>query len=93
MNEYKTLFSPLTLRGVTLKNRVVMMPMGSNFAGHDGELTDDHAAYYTLRAKGGTGLILAEWRHDLSLTEAGGVIKAGLWIRFRFDSEHACVTM
>jgi len=60
MNEYKTLFSPLTLRGVTLKNRVVMMPMGSNFAGHDGELTDDHAAYYTLRAKGGTGLILVE---------------------------------
>ena len=60
MNKYKTLFSPLTLRGVTLKNRVVMMPMGSNFAGHDGELTDDHAAYYTLRAKGGTGLILVE---------------------------------
>ncbi|MGI5978666.1 MAG: FAD-dependent oxidoreductase [Oscillospiraceae bacterium] len=60
MNEYKNLFSPLTLRGVTLKNRVVMMPMGSNFAGCNGGITDDHIAYYTLRARGGTGLILVE---------------------------------
>lgn len=41
---------------MTLKNRVVMMPMGSDFAGHDGELSDEHIKYYELRARGGTGL-------------------------------------
>ena len=59
-NNFKHLFSPLTVRGMTMKNRVVMMPMGSNFAGHDGELSDEHITYYELRAKGGTGLIIVE---------------------------------
>ena len=45
---------------MTLKNRVVMMPMGSDFAGHDGELSDEHIKYYELRARGGTGLIMVE---------------------------------
>ena len=35
-NNFPHVFSPLTIRGMTLKNRVVMMPMGSDFAGHDG---------------------------------------------------------
>ena len=59
-------FSPLTIRGMTLKNRVVMMPMGSDFAGHDGELSDEHIKYYELRARGGTGLLYVR---DVSLTE------------------------
>ena len=45
---------------MTLKNRVVMMPMGSDFAGHDGELSDEHIKYYELCARGGTGLIMVE---------------------------------
>ena len=59
-NRYRTLFSPLTLRGVTLPNRVVMMPMGSDFASVTGEVSDEHIEYYRLRARGGTGLILVE---------------------------------
>ncbi len=31
-NNFPHVFSPLTIRGMTLKNRVVMMPMGSDFA-------------------------------------------------------------
>ena len=54
------IFSPLTLRGMTMKNLVDMMPMGSDFAGHNGELSDEHIKYYELRARGGTGLILVE---------------------------------
>ena len=45
---------------MTLKNRVAMMPMGSDFAGHDGKLSDEHIKYYELRARGGTGLIMVE---------------------------------
>ena len=33
-----------------------MMPMGSDFAGHDGELSDEHIKYYELRARGCQGV-------------------------------------
>lgn len=45
---------------MTLKNRIVMPPMGTNFAGPNGEITDEHISYYEQRAKGGTGLIILE---------------------------------
>lgn len=60
MSEYKTIFSPVTIKKMTIKNRIVMPPMGTNYAGPNGELTDDHIKYYELRAKGGTGLIIVE---------------------------------
>ena len=59
-NNFSHLFSPLIVRGLTIPNRSVMMPMGSDFAGPDGALSDEHISYYALRAKGGTGLILVE---------------------------------
>ncbi len=43
-----------------------MMSMGSDFAGHDGKLSDEHIKYYELRARGGTGLLYVR---DVSLTE------------------------
>lgn len=59
-NNFKHVFRPLTVRGMTMPNRVAMMPMGSDFAGHDGELSDEHIKYYEQRARGGTGLIIVE---------------------------------
>ena len=59
-NNFKHIFSPLKVRGMVMPNRVAMMPMGSDFAGHDGELSDEHIKYYELRARGGTGLIIVE---------------------------------
>lgn len=59
-NAFKTLFSPLELRGLTLPNRVVMMPMGSDLASVTGEISDEHIEYYKNRALGGTGLIILE---------------------------------
>lgn len=70
-NNFPHVFSPLTIRGMTLKNRVVMMPMGSDFAGHDGELSDEHIKYYELRARGGTGLIMVK----IDLCKISGRIK------------------
>ena len=43
-----------------LKNRIVMPPIGSNFANLDGSFAQKHYNYYELRAKGGTGLITLE---------------------------------
>jgi 2,4-dienoyl-CoA reductase-like NADH-dependent reductase (Old Yellow Enzyme family) len=53
------LFSPFTLNGVTLPNRIVMAPMTRNFSPH-GVPGPDVAAYYRRRAEGGVGLILTE---------------------------------
>lgn len=43
-----------------MPNRIAMMPMGSDLAGHTGELSDEHIKYYEQRARGGTGLIIVE---------------------------------
>jgi 2,4-dienoyl-CoA reductase-like NADH-dependent reductase (Old Yellow Enzyme family) len=54
------LFSPLTLRGVTLKNRIAMSPMCMYSAGEDGMATDFHLAHLSSRATGGVGLVITE---------------------------------
>jgi len=54
-----TLFSPFTLNGLTLPNRIVMAPMTRNFS-PGGVPGQDVAAYYRRRAQGGVGLILTE---------------------------------
>ena len=60
MKRYNNIFTPLTVKTMTIKNRVVMPPMGSNFGGANGEITEEHIKYYEQRAKGGTGLIILE---------------------------------
>ena len=54
------LFSPLSLRGLTLRNRIALSPMCMYTAGHDGLVTDWHLAHYTARASGGAGLLIVE---------------------------------
>jgi len=53
------LFSPLTIRGITLKNRIVMSPM-CQYSARDGFANDWHLVHYGTRAAGGTGLIIVE---------------------------------
>lgn len=54
------LFSPLTLRELKLKNRIVMPPMCMYVAGHDGRVTDWHVVHYASRAAGQVGFIIVE---------------------------------
>lgn len=58
------LFEPLTLRSLTVPNRVWMAPMCQYSAETTGPLAgvagDWHFAHYAARATGGTGLILTE---------------------------------
>ena len=54
------LFAPLTLRGVTLKNRVAMSPMNTYSATTEGQPTDFHLVHYGARALGGVGLVMQE---------------------------------
>src|SRR5690242_15772847 len=59
-----TLFEPLTLREVTIPNRVWMPPMCQYSALPEGPSAgaphDWHFAHYAARATGGTGLIIVE---------------------------------
>jgi len=54
------LFSPITLRELTLKNRIMMAPMCMYSADVRGYAQDWHFTHYTSRAVGGTGLIMVE---------------------------------
>ncbi|MEU6097182.1 NADH:flavin oxidoreductase/NADH oxidase [Streptomyces sp. NPDC047079] len=58
------LFEPLTLRDVTVENRIWMPPMCQYSAAPEGPATgaphDWHLAHYAARATGGTGLIIVE---------------------------------
>ena len=54
-----TLFSPLALRGVTLKNRIAMSPM-CQYSSVDGFANDWHLVHLGSRAVGGAGLIRTE---------------------------------
>lgn len=55
------LFSPYTIKGLELKNRVVMPPMCQySVEAKDGIANDWHFVHYVSRAVGGTGLIIIE---------------------------------
>ncbi|MEN8098107.1 MAG: NADPH dehydrogenase NamA [Chloroflexota bacterium] len=54
------LFSPISLRELTLRNRIMMSPMCIYSAAKDGIATDWHFAHYLSRAVGGVGLIILE---------------------------------
>ena len=58
---YPHLFSPFTVRGLTLPNRAVMAPMSTEMGGRNGEVTPDMIAFYRERAIGGIGLIIVEY--------------------------------
>lgn len=58
MNAFARLLEPVTIGSVTLPNRVVMPPMGTEMGTHDGHSTPAEAAYYAARARGGAGLVM-----------------------------------
>ncbi len=53
------MFEPVTMGRLTLKNRIVMGPMGTSLA-EENRLSDRHIAYYRRRAEGGAGMIILE---------------------------------
>ena len=53
------MFTPFTLRSLTLKNRVVVSPM-AQYSAVDGMPTDHHLVHLGARALGGAGLVFSE---------------------------------
>lgn len=53
------LFSPLTIRGITFKNRIMVSPM-CMYSSEDGFANDWHLVHLGSRAVGGAGLVITE---------------------------------
>ncbi|MDR2647304.1 MAG: FAD-dependent oxidoreductase [Oscillospiraceae bacterium] len=76
---YTTMFSPIQINKLTIKNRLVMAPMGNiSMCDETGRPNEKMIAYFTERAKGGVGLIttgLVPVTHgiDNTVTELGGL--------------------
>lgn len=58
--DLRHVFKPLTIRGVTLPNRIVRTAHTTMFGAPLGTVTDDLIAYHVARAKGGVGLSIIE---------------------------------
>lgn len=73
-----SVFSPFTLRGMTLRNRLVMSPMLMYRGQDDGMLNEHNYVHYASRALGGVAMIATE----VLAVEPRGRISAkdlGLW--------------
>ncbi len=71
------LFEPLTIKSVTLRNRIGVSPM-CQYSSDDGVATDWHLVHLGSRATGGAGLVIAE----ATAVSAEGRITpgdAGIW--------------
>ena len=71
------LFSPLTIRDITLRNRIAVSPM-CQYSSEDGFANDWHLVHLGSRALGGAGLIFTE----ATAVEARGRISPqdlGIW--------------
>jgi 2,4-dienoyl-CoA reductase-like NADH-dependent reductase (Old Yellow Enzyme family) len=71
------LFEPITFRGVTLRNRIVVSPMAM-YSSHDGFADDFHLVHLGRFALGGAGLVFTE---ASAVTEQGRITSGcnGLW--------------
>lgn len=70
MAAYDALFSPASIGTLELPNRIVMAPMGTNYADDRHHVTERLIAYHVARARGGVGLQIVEHTavHPLGLT-------------------------
>ncbi len=78
-----TLFTPFTLKDVTLRNRIAASPM-CQYQAQDGLLNDWHHTHYTMLARGGVGLLVVE---ATAVSPEGRITPgdAGLWSDAHID--------
>jgi 2,4-dienoyl-CoA reductase-like NADH-dependent reductase (Old Yellow Enzyme family) len=71
------LFTPVTMRGLEIRNRVVMAPM-CQYSAKDGVAQPWHLVHYGARAAGGVGMVVTE---AVAVTPEGRIspFDLGLW--------------
>ena len=70
-----SVLSPLSIRGASFRNRIIMSPMVTNYAGRGGEVSEKLIRYHEARAAGGAGLNMLEATsvHDSGRSYVPGV--------------------
>ncbi len=58
-NTFSKVFEPVKIGGMKLRNRLVMLPMETNYAGPDGSVSDRLTDYFAARAKD-VGMVLVQ---------------------------------
>lgn len=83
------LFQPLTLRGLTVRNRVVISPM-CQYSAHEGHLEDWHMVHLGRFATGGAGIVFTE---ATAVQKSGRITHGcpGLWADSQIPG-HARIT-
>jgi 2,4-dienoyl-CoA reductase-like NADH-dependent reductase (Old Yellow Enzyme family)/thioredoxin reductase len=76
--KFDHLFAPGRIGTMEVKNRLIVPPMLTEYAGEDGTLTERYIRYYEEKARGGWGLIICE---DNTVDEFGAGFRnlAGIW--------------
>lgn len=70
-SKYEKLLAPGKIGPINLRNHLMMAPMGTLNADHDGYITDNSIAFYKDMAKGGIGLIFVECTYTDELLSKG----------------------
>ena len=78
------LFSNIAIRGLELKNRIIMAPMGTGFF-EKGLVTSQAKEFYLARAKGGAGLIIVGAVY-ITWPETADLSSIGLFAHMKDDS-------
>lgn len=88
-NVTPVLFTPLSMRGVTLRNRVVMSPM-CQYSSVDGFANEWHLVHLGSRAVGGVSLVMTE---ATAVTARGRISPAdlGIWDDAQVNALRRCV--
>lgn len=75
---YEKLFTPYSINGMEVKNRIAVTAMVTNYNTEDNQVTDRFIAYHEAKAKGGFGLIITE---NFCVVPEGKAYKyiGGLW--------------
>jgi len=72
------LFEPVNIDGVTIRNRIALSPMVTNFATPDGYPTDEYIAYIARRARH-VGLIITEYTYIDRIDSRGSPNQLGIY--------------
>ncbi|MCK9284651.1 MAG: NAD(P)/FAD-dependent oxidoreductase [Rhodocyclaceae bacterium] len=78
LSRFPHLLTPGKLAGLTLKNKMILPAMGTNYANNDGTVSQRFTDYYVARARGGFALIVIEVAAVDPLGKAVGN-EAGIW--------------
>lgn len=81
----ENLFNTFELKGKTIKNRLVVPAMVTNYCNNDGSATERYIAYHEEKARGGWGIIITE---DYAVDPLGRGFSnvAGLWNDVQIES-------